>query len=186
MAREIKIDINKLRKDVNDIKAASSNSSMYYPYRHLIGALKLGGLRYKNVLEYLYNEYDDLKAIPVSNRINNIKLSDFMSDWKSKGMLVSDEIYELKVSIFPYLKEKTKAVAKPKKSAMASLFGVETEEEKQKKQIAKFVEKLESKGVLIAAEKDWIETYYKEYSHKYNLDELVSQYLRDVSQAMAG
>ncbi|MCU6498203.1 hypothetical protein LPN04_10405 [Rugamonas sp. A1-17] len=181
MAREIKIDINKLRKDVNDIKAAASNSSMYYPYRHLIGALKLGGLRYKNVLDYLYNEYEDLRNIDVSKRINNTKLSDFMSEWRSKGMLNSDEIFELRESIFPDLKPKTEVKPKAKKKGIINLFGSKEVDEKQK-----FIDKLAAKGVLIESEKDWIETYYTEFSTKYSLDELVSQYLKDMSNAIAG
>jgi hypothetical protein len=72
-----------------------------------------------------------------------------------------------------------KAPPKAKSGETTSIFGVSYT-------VLSFMKELEKRGVLMTHEQEWVKTFYNEFSKKYNLEELVSQYLAQKSNFIAG
>lgn len=176
MSHEYEIDIDKIKNRDKILRRKRSGIARYEPFCTLICALKIGGWRYAEVLEYVHSEYDDMKAMSQDERVDNVQLTKFVSEWKKRHRIDWESVRELKEKIFQVVASDIKPIAR---GDNVSVFGVSYSK-------LAFMKELEKRGVSVSQEQDAMITFYSEFANKCSLDELVSQYLAQKSNFIAG
>lgn len=166
------IDYEKLRNFDGKRKLKAVYGYQYLPYCSLIVALKLSDWRYRDVLEFLYTNVDEFIEVAKANRIDNNDLSKMVSYWKKNNLINFDEVGIEREKISQMTVQKSRIEVT--KSDNVSIFGVSYS-------LLDFMKNLKNKGVIVESETVAIKEFYNEFSKKYSLNELVSEYLTQQS-----
>ncbi len=174
------IDYTKVAQyNVKRMKETSSEV-IYYEYATLICALYDMSWTHRDILGFLHSEVEEMRELVPSKRVTNKTLTRYRQGWVKAEMIDIDAVKQEVSKLREAFGEKPrKAPAKPKSGEAATIFGVSYT-------VLSFMKELEKRGVLIAQEQEWIKTFFNEFSKKYALEELVSQYLAQQSSFIAG
>lgn len=170
------IDYNKLRNFDAQRKRRRVYGYQYLPYCPTIVALKLSDWRYRDVLEFLYTEVEEFIEMPKANRIDNNDLSKMVNYWKRKNLIDFVQVETEKKKIASFSQQEKK---EPPSYATVSAFGAGYSK-------LDFMKALERKGVLVQGEVSGITNFYNENASKNDIDSLVTQYLNQASNFIAG
>ena len=92
------IDYQDIRHFITTAKFKRIRNNRFLKYAALVIALREKGLRYREIIEYLFLNIEELKEIPEADRINNNELCKMVYTWKVKGMIKNEDVLiELKL-----------------------------------------------------------------------------------------
>lgn len=93
------IDYEKVRTRDKIIKTKRQYGFVYLKYKNLIVALRLLDWKHRDIVDFLHEEIDDLKALANIDRVDNNKLMRLVSHWRKNNMIDFDEVTKIKEGI---------------------------------------------------------------------------------------
>lgn len=93
------IDYEKVRTRDKIIKTKRQYGFVYLKYKNLIVALRLLDWKHRDIVDFLHEEIDDLKALANIDRVDNNKLMRLVSHWRKNNMIDFDEVTKIKDGI---------------------------------------------------------------------------------------
>lgn len=92
----IEIDYSKVREFEEERIRRNVAGFRFLPYCHFILALRELGWNHRDIVAFMYQNFEDLKPKEGEKHITNIDLSKFIFAWKNKGLIDAAAIkYEL-------------------------------------------------------------------------------------------
>lgn len=96
---KMNIDYEKVRTRDKIIKTKRQYGFVYLKYKNLIVALRLLDWKHRDIVDFLHEEIDDLKALANIDRVDNNKLMRLVSHWRKNNMIDFDEVTKIKEGI---------------------------------------------------------------------------------------